>query len=774
MHALDVLEYSSVLERLVSQCETALGAELARKLRPSFAPDEVWDLLAHTREAHGLLATNPPPSLGPIRDLRDAFKRSSKGASLGGAELFQCADALRGMRELHTFLTSHREDAPLLSRDAEILPDARKVEDAVFASLEPDGEVKDAASPHLASLRQRRASTTARLQEKAQSYTTGKHRDLLSDPIVTIRDGRYVIPLKAEYRGRIRGIVHDTSATGQTIFIEPEDVLQLGNVLREIESAEREEIGRILANLSGRVGSVGSQAIPGIEAAGRIDLVLAKARLGYDMKGAIPEPLRKTRIEISGGRHPLLDRASVVPLDLAVGEGESVLITGPNTGGKTVAIKTVGLFVLMAQAGLLPPARAVKLGPFTQIWADIGDEQSLQQSLSTFSAHIKNIAEALQSLRPGALVLLDEVGAGTDPAEGAALARAVLLKIASVGAVVLASTHYGELKAFAFDTEGFRNAAMEFDSKTLQPTYRLVIGAAGASHALKIAERYGLPKEVVENARSGLSTEHVEMSRLMEGLDQAQKQARVAQGEADRRLSELKRLEQEAERKLKEAEEVRKTAYAKASAAMEEALREIREESARVFEELKRSGSQVDQQRARADLKAIQEIGADYAERLKPKARPSSSTEALRKGMTVRVADFGQNGVLLEDPTGPTVQVQIGALKMNVSVSSLAPVKATPEPKKAGSNIRLQKAQFAATEIHLRAMRAEDAMRDLEKFLDDSVLAGVPSVRIVHGKGEGVLRKLTHDFLRKNANVDSFRLGEPAEGGDGVTVAVLR
>ena len=775
MHALSVLEFDSVLQRLQEHCETSLGVDSATKLRHSFERDEVWSLIETTREAYDLLSSQAPPSLGAVRDLRDAFRRASKGGVLGGPELYQCADALRAMREQASFLKAHKDDCPEIFEESQSLPDARRLEEAVFDALEANGDVKDSASPHLASLRQRKANTAARLMEKAQSYTTGKNRDLLSDSVITMRNGRYVIPLKAEYRGRIRGIVHDTSASGQTIFVEPEDVLQLGNLLREIEAGEREEIQRILLTLSGKVGSIGREAAAGIEAASRIDLIYGKARLAFAMKGAPPDKLKIPRIEIDGGRHPLLDASMAVPLDLALGKGESVLITGPNTGGKTVAIKTVGLFVLMAQSGLFPPAKSLRLGPFSQVWADIGDEQSLQQSLSTFSAHVKNIGEALNGLKEGALVLLDEIGAGTDPAEGAALAKAVLLSVVEKGGTVLASTHYGELKAFAFDTEGFRNAAMEFDSKTLRPTFRLVMGAAGASHALKIAERYGLPKSVVDQAKEGLSTQHIEMSRMMEGLDEAQKQARRAQGEADRRLSELRALERKAEEKLLEAEEVRRTAHAKAQEAVEKTLRDLREQAAEIFEQLKQAGVDTKaQERARGDLRAIQETGEEYARSLKPKEEQKKPSIALSKGMHVRVQGYGQPGILMDDATGKTVQVLMGALKMNVAVSALTPIEKPRETRAPKSNVRLQKALHAVTEIHLRAMRADEAVRDLEKFIDDAVLAGVPSVRIVHGKGEGILRKLVHDYLKKNSNVSSYRLGEPAEGGDGVTIATFR
>jgi DNA mismatch repair protein MutS2 len=774
MHASRVLEFDSVLQRLQSHCETRLSAEWALVLQPSFNADEVWHLLAQTDEAHQLLANAPPPSLHPVLDLRDAAKRAGKGGALGGQELAQVGDALSAMRGFKHALESRKEESPLLWNEAQLLPDLRKVEDAIFAALDGSGEVKDSASAHLASLRQRKVSSTSRLQEKIHSYVAGKTRELLSDPIVTMRDGRYVIPVKAEYRGRIKGIVHDTSSSGQTLFVEPEDVLQLGNALREIESAEREEISRILQNLSSRVGAVASEISTGVEAAARLDLVLAKARLGYDLKGTIPEKLREPCIIIEGGRHPLLEPETAVPLDLSLGVGNSVLITGPNTGGKTVAIKSVGLFVLMAQAGLMPPARLVRLGPFTQVWADIGDEQSLQQSLSTFSAHVKNIAQALQGLQAGALVLLDEIGAGTDPAEGAALAKAILNKIVETKGVVLASTHYGELKAFAFETEGFQNAAMEFDGKSLRPTYRLMMGAAGASHALKIAERYGLPSQVVEVAKGNLSTQHQDVTRVFESLDVAQKRARQAQGEADRRLNELRAKEKKVEEALAEAEETRRTAHARAQAAVEDALRELRQQAADVFEQLK--SAPVDQKAmelARAKLKTLQTTGQDFAASLRPTQSRVQTSEGLKKGAQVRIEGYNQIGTLLEDPIGKSASVRVGPLKMTVPVERLQATQTKTVERRPPTNVTMQRMQHAAMEIHLRAMRAEEAERELEKFIDDAVLAGLPSVRIVHGKGEGILRKVVQNYLKKNTNVSSFRDGEPGEGGHGVTIAVL-
>jgi len=771
-HAERVLEYESVLERLGAQCETVLGAERAAEVRPLWDAELVWDELAATAEAHSLLATSPPPSLGGIGDLRAPLKRAAKGGSLGGDELYGVGAALASMRSFRTFLNARRADIPRLWPNIEHFLDERALEQRLLDSLDSDGTVLDTASTTLRGLRQKIRATAGRVTERIQSYATGKTRDLLSDPIYTVRDGRYVVPVKAENRGKIKGIVHDTSASGQTIYVEPEDVLQLGNALREAEAAERQEVARILAELSDRVGEVADDLARGVEAAADVDLVLARARLGFAMKGAMPERSAGAGIKIEGGRHPLLDPEAVVPLDMSVGfDADGLLITGPNTGGKTVAIKTAGLFVLMAQSGLMLPARQVYLGVFSQVWADIGDEQSLQQSLSTFSGHIRNIADSLKNLKKGALVLFDEIGAGTDPTEGAALAKAILKAMQAKGAKIIASTHYGELKAFAYNTPGFVNAAMEFDAKSLRPTYRLLMGAPGASHALKIAERYGIPSDLVEEARLGLTEAQQDVTIMLEKLEQAQRQARIAQGDADRRAGELRQMEARAKRKLEEADEIRRTVHAKANETIEGALREIRLEAARLFDELK-SGKSVDE--VRKKLKDLQSVGESFAEEFKPAKRIAEEQEAkLTKGMSVRVEGYTQVGTLLEDPTGKEALVQMGPLKVKLKTALMSPV-APPKTTPKQTNLGLQKAQTAATEIHLRQMRAEDAERQLESFLDDAVLAGLHQARIVHGKGTGILRQMVHSMLKRHRDVKSFRLGDATEGGDGVTIAVFK
>jgi DNA mismatch repair protein MutS2 len=777
MHAFRVLEFQAIRERLQEHAETSLGKEHSKELKPSFDATEVWDSLDSTSEAYEALGTHAVPSLAGVRDLLQPLRRAKKGGVLGGQELYQSAETLAAMRAFKNFLLPLKDTMVHLGPFAEALPDLRKLEENLFDSLEGDGSLRDSASAALGALRTKKRSLNGRVLEAVQAYTTGRHRDLLSDPIYTQRDGRYVIPLKVENRGKIRGIVHDTSGSGQTIYLEPEDVLQLSNSLREAEAAERVEELRILTILSAKIGTSAEEISGGIEVAGRIDAIFAKARLAFAMRAAKPQAMTgNSALFVHGGRHPLIEPEKVVPLDLKVGQSESVLITGPNTGGKTVAIKCVGLFVLMAQSGLFLPAIEVRISPFTQIWADIGDEQSLEQSLSTFSGHLKNVAEAMKRMKPGALVLLDEVGAGTDPAEGAALAIAILKDMASKGASVLASTHYGELKAFAYNTPGFINAAMEFDPKTLKPTYRLLMGAPGASQALRIAERYGIPKAVVDDAREGLGQQQLDLAAMMEQLDLSQRQARIAQSEADRRTAELRKLEADAKRKLKEADEIRKNANARAQQAIEGALREIRLEASTLFEELKKQPADPkNQDRIRAGLKELDAVGRDFANEFAPKARPRTGNEpTIEKGMSVSVEGYSQVGTVMESPKGKTALVQLGPMKMSIALNLLTPVKSPKTTYNPRANVRLQKAISASIEVDLRHLRADEAKEHLERFVDDAVLAGLPSVRIVHGKGEGILRKVTQDALKIHPHITTVRDGEPTEGGQGVTIATIR
>lgn len=777
MHALRTLEYDGVLTQLASYCDTPDGRALAGSLLPRFDEKGAWFEIGRTQEACALL-DDTTLSLAGVASLEDAIKRAAKQAAIDGATLWQVGESLRVMRNARTVLQRKADSLASLWLLGNRLPDVSRLEKRLLDSLDGDGTVRDEASAELKAARQRVAATTKKITEKIHGYLGGKWRELLSDAVVTQRSGRFVVPLKAENRGKIKGIVHDTSASGQTIFVEPEDVVAVGNELREAEAKEKAEVQRVLQDLSESVGAIAPEVLDGLEAVAELDLILAKARMGQESGGCVPTRDGLAFVSLKAARHPFIPRDKAVPLDIELGrQFDSVLITGPNTGGKTVAIKTVGLAVAMAQSGMMPTASAMKLGVFSQLWADIGDEQSLQQSLSTFSGHIRNIADAIKGIKPGALVLLDEIGAGTDPAEGASLARAILLKFQSLGAKTLASTHYGELKLFASNQQGFTNAAMEFDAKTLRPTYQFHFGVPGSSQAYRIAERYGVPNDVIQEAISGVTKDDIDVAKMIENLERAQKQAKSAQSEADRLSARIRQLEAEAEEKIAKAQEARTRARGDAAEELKDALRAIRQEAEEIFETLKPGAAQQDIEDARDRLKALQAKGQQKSEALKPKpGSRSAPTEELRKGTLVRLAGLGQQGTVVEAPKGDTVEVQVGAIKMKAKLTDVEFVSPPrPQPTKSRrSSAQLQKGLTASSEIHLRQMRAEEAMDELERFLDESVLAGLPSVRIVHGKGEGVLRKMTRDLLQRHPHVKGFHEAAPEQGGAGATVAEFR
>lgn len=777
-HALDVLEFSKILQLYASHCETGAGRQRATETQPSFDAEKVWAEQALTSEAWELLERGLP-TLAGFHDMTPQVGLCAKGGVAQGVDLYRVGQALGVMRSAREKLLEREEIAPRIAQIAFNLADEPGLEAELNRCLDGGGDVLDEASTELAVARARIGRTSQRMLAAVQAYLTGRTRDLLSDPVYTTRAGRFVIPLKAENKGKIRGIVHDTSATGQTLFIEPDDVVALGNQLREAEAQERHEVERVLKMLSGKVGAIAREFTMGAAAVIRLDTLFARARFGAESHGCLAQPLQGPQIELKEARHPLLPRSSAVPLSLKLGGGtDALLITGPNTGGKTVAIKTVGLAVLMVQSGLMPLAAECKCGCFSQVWADIGDEQSLQQSLSTFSGHVKNIVAALKGLKPGALILLDEVGAGTDPAEGAALARAVLLEFQERGAVTMASTHYGELKVLATNQEGFQNASMEFDLKSLRPTYRLILGTPGSSHALKIAQKYGMPEHVVEIAAAGYSIGEQDIALMLERLESTQKRASKAQSEADRLTHQLRRLEEETDKKLREAEESRRKVRERVAGELEEVMRMIRLEAADVFEEIKRKPTQANLDSARKKLAEIQEVGQAFVAELRPAPpkRPETTLAEITRGMTVSVAGFEQKGTVVEDPRGKNVLVQVGSLKMHVPVHRLTPV-GTPKPttpKHHGRSSVLAKAQTVRGEIVLIEMRAEQAAETLERYLDDAVLGGLDSVRIVHGKGEGILRKVTQETLRRHPGVKSYREAAADEGGHGVTIATLK
>lgn len=778
-HTRKVLEFDSVLSRLATHAQTPLGVEACLAIEPESKREHVDRLikllkLADEKSNSGL------PSLSGISDLRSIATRSAKGGVARGEEIAEVSRGLRVMISARSELVPLPNGFEELEKVASQLPDLPGLLHELERCVDSGGEVLSEASPELALARHKKAKAGQRILETIQRYTTGKTRDLLSDPVYTTRSGRYVIPLKAENKGKIRGIIHDSSASGQTVYLEPEEVVQLGNQLREAEAAERAEVERVLQMLSSKIGRDAVSLLSGQDAATTLDLLFAKVRYGHSVRGCVAELVPGNRLSIKRMRHPLIEPEVVVPLTISLGESIRVLlITGPNTGGKTVAIKAVGLAAMMIQSGMMVPAEEAKAGVFPQVWADIGDEQSLTQSLSTFSGHIKNIAGALRRCADGSLVLLDEVGAGTDPAEGAALAGAILKEFKSKGAVTMASSHYGELKVLASNEPGFMNASMEFDVKSLRPTYKLLVGTPGSSHALKIAARYGLPDPVIEAASQGLTIDEHNIAKMIERLEQSQRQAVKAQSEADRLTARLRQVEEEADRKLHEADQVKTRVRDRAATELEEVLRMIRLEAADVFEQIKKNPTQANLDKARKRLQDLQSVGNQFVAEMRPSkqaatTKPTKVDQKIEKGMTVMIHGFDQKAVVLEAPKGRNALVQVGALKMHVPTHRITTIDAAPvATKSSGTTMMLNKVQAMGSELHMRHMRAEDAKESLDKYLDDAIVAGLDKVRLVHGKGEGILRKVVHNALRAHRGVKSFRDAEADEGGHGVTIAFL-
>ncbi|MGQ9467328.1 MAG: endonuclease MutS2 [Anaerolineae bacterium] len=783
------LEFPKILERLAAHTSFSAGAEKARALAPSTDPAEIRERLATTAEARRFLSLYPLTDLGGARDVRPMVEAARREAVLDPADLLDIAQTLQTARRLRQTVARQEAHFPRLAAVAARLEPCPELVAAIERVLDERGEVRDDASPALARIRSERRTVHDRLITRLQRIISSPETaPFLQEPIITMREGRYVVPLKADFKGRIRGIVHDRSASGATLFIEPLSVVELGNTWRELQVAEDQEIRRILADLSARVAARGAEILETVDALADLDLAFAKARYADELDAVEPlladgKPERDgTRLRLLRARHPLLDPATVVPIDVILDGGTHVLvITGPNTGGKTVTLKTVGLLALMAQSGLHIPADENSLLPvFAAIYADIGDEQSIEQSLSTFSAHLTNILSFIHQADEHSLVLLDELGAGTDPAEGSALARALLETFRQRGAVTLVATHYPELKAYAQLTPGVCNACVEFDPETLRPTYRLTIGIPGRSNALAIARRLGLDEAIVRRAEALLSPQERQTEHLLADLHRLRLEAARARDEAYAARAEAQRLTEELHRRLARIDEER-------AAILEQARREALEELERLREEVRALQQQWRRihllSPAAQDVSGVPHPPPPVAEaeaelnRLETEVEesfrapePLLPTGPLQPGDTVWVKSLraiGELRALVDDE----VEVQVGPLRVRVPARELER-RAPPAPVVEPSGVRYAP-PTAPLRLDLRGQTVEEALERLDRYLDTAALAGLPWAHIVHGKGTGALRQAVRDFLRRHPLVRSYRSGEEGEGGDGVTVVVL-
>ncbi len=797
-HALRVLEFDAIRSQLAGQTACSLGRERAEAMEPADWLPQAQARLAETTECRDLISAKGNLPLGGVTDIRPHLRAAEIGAALDPHGFLDIVGMAAASRSLKLFLQKIGQDYPIMAERAGGLGQFPSLESEINASISLGGLVLDSASPELGRIRARRKSASSRMMERLNAIVTGPQRTMLQDPVIVQRGDRYCVPVKADHRGAFGGIVHDISASGATLFMEPQVVVDLGNELKELAIKEEQEITRILLRLTESVRRVSAGLMTTTDAMGEIDFIAARAKLA-EVHRAVEPTLNNTGLtRLLSARHPLIDPKIVVPIDIELGgpQNKVLLITGPNTGGKTVSLKTTGLLSLMAQCGLHVPASRAEMNIFGQVFADIGDEQSLQQSLSTFSSHITNIVRILKDLRRNALVLLDEVGAGTDPGEGASLARALLDFLRQKDARVIATSHYGELKTYAFVTEGVQNASVEFDEQTLSPTYRLLQGIPGSSNAFAIAGRLGMPESVLNHARVEL-TGSDETADLLRELEEGRRQAVAEARQAEQVRVEAQMLKRRYAEELSNLEALKREAKQKAQEEARAIIKRAQDKLDNTLAEIRRANTEGRQtELARQKIKDIgSDLQAAISETLTtntPWPLETVSDRPLHRGDRVRITTLDMAGELLETPSGDSpVPVQVGAMRVSVPPSTLllvgaekaAKVRSAPLPPGNGGSggkdgdtpsFSLQKTIGITPQITLLGQRADEAVQNVEKYLDDAYAAGLSRARVVHGKGTGALRRAVQDYLQGHPLVDDFATADPEEGGAGATVVTLK
>ena len=820
---LNVLEFPKILARLAELCDFSASADLAGALRPTPDLEEALARLAETSEARTLLVTSNL-TIGGAHDIREQVDLCAHGGVLDPKELLDVQSTLVSMRDLHRYFDKHTKASPHLADIAWRLPAPGGLIDAITRCIADNGEVADSASPRLYDLRRQVRIAHDRLMARLQRYLTdASTASKLQDAVITQRDGRYVIPLRAEFKGQVKAIVHDQSSSGATLFVEPLAVVDLNNAFREAQIAERDEVRRVLAELSAQVGELAGEIVPGVAALAELDLAFAKAKYAEALHGSEPvlhamlnvkrrksqpEDVRPAApdlptIKLLNARHPLLDPETVVPITIDTAPGTfALVITGPNTGGKTVTLKTVGLLMVMAQSGLHIPAQSgSELPCFQAVYADIGDEQSIEQSLSTFSGHITNIVHILKKADQRSLVILDELGAGTDPQEGAALARAILSSLLAQAITTFVATHYPELKTFAQSTPGVVNASLEFNVQTLRPTFKLTIGLPGRSNALAIAQRLGLPQEIIAAARSEINPDDLRADKLIGDIHRQRKIAFKESEKAGKARSEARKLERDLEERLENIEQERYKVLEQARAEGELEVEVLKAHLKSLKDELKKARQPLDAlQKIEEKVEVVEEeIQKPVSRKQKTEGSHGKpvSHEPLKVGEKVVLKTLGNEGTILsldEDEA----EIQAGSLRMRVPLEELKrkqeaeegevplPIRGGPqtakklkvpkaviEPSSAAHRPASILAASPGIELDLRGQRADDALELLDRYLEKATLTGLPFVRIIHGKGTGKLRQEVRAALKLHPQVLSFEEGGDKEGGAGVTVAKL-
>ena len=780
------LELDKILAQLANETTCADAAELAMQIEPDTDPKHVARLLQETDDAFVLMAKFGAPSFYGMTNVTNALRRAQAGGVLNLAELLAVATTLRAIRSVSDWRKKSESIKTALDYRFETLQPNKFIEERIAMTVVSEEEVADTASVALASIRRKIRAASLRVREQLDKLIRSQtYQKYLQEAIVTQRSGRYVVPVKAEFRNEIKGLVHDSSGSGATVFIEPIGVVEANNEIRVLRADEQDEIDRILAELSREVGEFADGIVQSYRAAVELNLIFAKGQLAYKMKGIVPKLNDAGRVNIKSARHPLIDKNKVVPTDLVLGgDFDALIVTGPNTVGKTVSLKTAGLLTLMTMCGLMiPAADGSEVSVFRHVLADIGDEQSIEQSLSTFSAHMTNIIRILGLADDSSLILIDELGAGTDPVEGAALAISIIEAMRAKGARIMATTHYAELKAYALQTDGVENGCCEFDVSTLRPTYRLLIGVPGKSNAFAISKRLGMPEGIVERAKTLVSEESTAFEEVVSRLEDSRRQM-----ENERRDAEQYRID--AERMIREAEAVRERAEKDAKNEVERA----RQEAATLVQKTRQQAQALLDELDALRREKQAELSAEQKARLKAGIRDLEKASdpvhekrmdeeyvlprPLRVGDNVLIYDIDKAATVLELPkTGDMVLVQAGIVKTRVSMKNLRLTDKKAKEKKLGGHRNVTKVAETTSvrnEIDVRGMNVEEAILEVDAFIDHALLRNLNQLTIIHGKGTGVLRSGIQQHLKRHRAVKSFRLGVYGEGESGVTVVELK
>ena len=786
---LKVLEYNKIIELLSSQAGSEMAKEKLKALTPSDNAAEIKEHLSETTEAVSVIVRKGSLPVGQIYDIENAMHLARKGGSLTMRQLLQVLYNLKVASNVVTFLKSDLPPLPIINGMAEVIVTFPRLAERIDRCILSEDEMADSASPELRNIRRDIVRQNDAIRNRLNNIlNSSTSKTYLQDAIVTMRDGRYVVPVKAENRAKIPGIVHDQSGSGATLFIEPQAVVELNNKLRELELAEKAEIERILAELSSNVAEHFHDIMNNQKLLIDMDVIFAKGKLSCMMQAEEPAIDEGGYLDLKEARHPLIDPKKVVPINVSIGKDYNTLvITGPNTGGKTVTLKTIGLLAMMCQSGLhIPAAGTSRMPVYKDIFADIGDEQSIEQSLSTFSSHMRNTVELVEKADIGTLVLLDELGAGTDPTEGAALAIAILERLAAQGAQTVATTHYNELKKYALSTPGVENASMEFDVETLSPTYRLSIGVPGKSNAFEISRKLGLPSEIIDRANNLLEKGDIEFEDVLSAIEADKKRAEDERDEAAALAASMRKQQEELSRREKLLEKREK-----------EALQKAKEEARAIIKEAKDTASEV--QRELRELSKVQSLG-ERNKRLEQGKRRLKETENryqdgivreinenpvsiddVQVGDKVKLLTLDQTGEVLTLPDEKgDLMVKVGIMKINVNLSDLMMINEKKSggkgSKSAGryGNLYRAKAMAVSTSVNVVGKNLEDATMEVEKYLDDAYMAGLKEVTVIHGRGQGILKEGLRQLFKRNKLVASFRKGSYNEGGEGVTIVKLK